>query len=616
MSEKDGPTPSIAGSRDLYVTKVTCDMCRKKKIRCEPTEKSCLQCIKFKTLCHFTPISVKRKPRRPPGQKRLEELEERLRKAEEKIRRANVRPKAADPVGDELQPQTELQPAQKKMNAFFAQSAISFPFEDKTSYVRHAKQDGKYRNSLSRRIIKPLPPKPQALFLIQKAFLGLQCPFSIFNQRTFLERFESDKSPYEDPGWWACINVVLALAHRFRAMVCLNSREEDQEAWGYFQNALAVTTELTMLNHTLTAVQALVGMALIVQGSPNPAPFASITAAAMKLAQTLNLHRSQEGTGLPREVIEERRQVFWIAYMLDKDVSLRTRRPPIQDDDEMDVEFPLEDHSDPSLNSMHYRVRLAMIQGQTYKRLYSVSASRQSFTQRVAAVSELEEKLQAWRESVPIDFQTEYFCEAKDFPLPVPQVNTVILRVVYFDTLNAIHSAGLSIQHHGLSDSSDLHDERLSPPITVVAEARKAIKLLHVTPQGDYACIWLVLHIFVSATKTLLNHLISKPWDPLARSDLELIDPLLRLLGMLANGERSEEVLGMYTECVGLFERAKASVEEAANQIVPWTQKPAEKESVEDFIRRIERISAGADDVPIASDPAVLPTWDTNIQLF
>ena len=42
-----------------------CDMCRKKKIRCEPTGATCVQCIKYRTICHFTPISVKRKPRRP-----------------------------------------------------------------------------------------------------------------------------------------------------------------------------------------------------------------------------------------------------------------------------------------------------------------------------------------------------------------------------------------------------------------------------------------------------------------------------------------------------------------------------------------------------------------------
>ena len=50
----------------LLMSHQACDMCRKKKIRCEPTADTCEQCIKYRTLCHFTPISVKRKPRRLP----------------------------------------------------------------------------------------------------------------------------------------------------------------------------------------------------------------------------------------------------------------------------------------------------------------------------------------------------------------------------------------------------------------------------------------------------------------------------------------------------------------------------------------------------------------------
>lgn len=44
-----------------------CDMCRKKKIRCEQTEGACIQCTKSRMHCHSTPISLKRRPKRPHG---------------------------------------------------------------------------------------------------------------------------------------------------------------------------------------------------------------------------------------------------------------------------------------------------------------------------------------------------------------------------------------------------------------------------------------------------------------------------------------------------------------------------------------------------------------------
>lgn len=37
-------------------------------------------------------------------------------------------------------------------------------------------------------------------------------------------------------------------------------QEEDQKAWGYLKNALAVQTELTIRNTDLLSVQALLGM--------------------------------------------------------------------------------------------------------------------------------------------------------------------------------------------------------------------------------------------------------------------------------------------------------------------------------------------------------------------
>lgn len=47
--------------------KQACDVCRKKKIRCEPTVEGCAQCTKHGTRCHFTPLKTKRKPRKPAG---------------------------------------------------------------------------------------------------------------------------------------------------------------------------------------------------------------------------------------------------------------------------------------------------------------------------------------------------------------------------------------------------------------------------------------------------------------------------------------------------------------------------------------------------------------------
>ena len=113
-----------------------------------------------------------------------------------------------------------------------------------------------------RRVFKPLPPKEEALSLLRDYFENFNCMFPLFHEPTFMHLVERQYSrdPYEGSGWWASINVALAIAHRLRVMSNLVPKDEDQKAWMYLKNALGVFTELTLRNTDLLSVQALLGM--------------------------------------------------------------------------------------------------------------------------------------------------------------------------------------------------------------------------------------------------------------------------------------------------------------------------------------------------------------------
>jgi Fungal specific transcription factor domain len=142
-------------------------------------------------------------------------------------------------------------------------------------------------------------------------------------QRVFEARYPDDES--NDPGRWAILNLVFVGAHRFRAMRTVDSQSGDSHAWGYLQNAMAVLTELIMMNRDLVAVQAILGMAIALRASPNSRPCSVLLSTAVKIAQSINLHRRDQGTGLSATEIEQRKRVFWLAYIYDKDMSLQTR---------------------------------------------------------------------------------------------------------------------------------------------------------------------------------------------------------------------------------------------------------------------------------------------------
>ena len=90
------------------------------------------------------------------------------------------------------------------------------------------------RDVFTHRTFQELPSKLSALLLIGEAFKSFNSTFPIFDQPTFMSLFHdhySESGP-NDPGWWACINVVLALAHSFRAMRMLETKHENSQACG------------------------------------------------------------------------------------------------------------------------------------------------------------------------------------------------------------------------------------------------------------------------------------------------------------------------------------------------------------------------------------------------
>ena len=109
-----------------------------------------------------------------------------------------------------------------------------------------------------------------------------------------------------------------------------------------------------------------------------------------------------------------------------------------------------------------------------------------------------------------------------------------------------------------------------------------------------------VLHIFVTATKTLLTHTISNPSNAQAQADLELLEPLLTLMGMLAASGESHKVGEIYQSCVEMFNMARTAVLNASLPDISPNQtriigRARGEESMQDFLRRMENIREGYD---------------------
>lgn len=360
-----------------------------------------------------------------------------------------------------------------------------------------------------RPVFLPLPPKQEGMSLLKDYFDNFNCMFPLFHRPTFMHLVERQysKDPYQGSGWWASMNVALAIAHRLRVMSNLVPHEEDEKAWGYMKNAMAVFSELAMRNTDLLSVQALLGMALFMQGTPNPQPASLLVGTAIRLSHNIGLHKRGTGFNLNPIEIEQRKRVFWIAYMLDKDLCLRSGRPFAQDDDDMNVELPDAEPEDNignipladgkgKMNLFRVMCELAIIESRVYKTLYATKATKQKDGELLQTIGELDQELEDWKDRMPIEYRPENEIQASHTPLIL---HVVMLHFTYYNCLTTIHRMSI---HRGYWTSrlsnfaiQGLNAKPLNPRVfnsaaLCTSAARASISLLKYIPQGDSSVVW------------------------------------------------------------------------------------------------------------------------------
>lgn len=466
----------------------------------------------------------------------------------------------------------------------------------------------------SRRDVKPLPPKYEAQLLIQEAFEGYNAVFPIFDQLSFLRAFEVryPVDERDDVAWWACLNVVFALAHRFRAIRTQDSDSEDFHAWGYLQNALAVVAELTLLEPGLLAVQALLGMAVVLEATPHPEPCSVLISTAMKLAQRMKLHRRNQGSDLSSAEGEQRTRVFWVAYVIDKEISLRTGDPPAQNDDDMDVDLPAETTNlsvvginDVNLFNLH--IGLAIVLGQIYKNLSSAKARKISQDERSLVSKQLLAMLNAWHRSVPDEFASNDTRPASAPKSLHTLLHSVILNFTHLNAVNTIHSLSRidspwNTGSTGPSAQPQLPSVNTLNDALCLSEARKSMQLLPMMPQGNYAYVWLLLNDIFLACAIILSNITSSSTraTATAKDDLKLIEPVWKLLKSLRQNGANPDVERMDQSLRGLWKEASLAIAGGKETTKSYTgaghpaaspnSNPAKEiKTVEDFIGRIQQ---------------------------
>lgn len=273
-----------------------------------------------------------------------------------------------------------------------------------------------------------LPPLYQVLPLVNIFLENFNQVLPLFHAGTLLRLVHDSYkvSPqHRDPVAWAAMNVVLGLTYRHGLV---GSRFTNLSI-EYLSRAQSVLSEVILRDVQLLNVQVLVGMVMLYQESQDLQPAVILSASTMRLAHKLGLHGRASSAQLDPVLARQRAHVFWMAYILDKDLSFRAKQPSIQLNDDIDLALPYspidEGWIDGKASSdeagigsgivatadgtvkMNYfvaRIQLATLEGGVYDYLHSVRSQKRSPEDRAKALESLTRALELWKASIPPEF--------------------------------------------------------------------------------------------------------------------------------------------------------------------------------------------------------------------
>ncbi|PNP57546.1 hypothetical protein THARTR1_02544 [Trichoderma harzianum] len=269
---------------------------------------------------------------------------------------------------------------------------------------------------------RTLPPLPDILPIVDEYFSSTNRLLPLFDQSKFMQMLRGWYSTPDqrDSATWAAINVVLALGLLLQPHI---DAGEGLTVAALVKNAQSVLDDIVTREEDILSAQIVLGLCILFQESPDPQPASVLVATAVTLVHRLRLYSRSGQENLSQADVRQRDRLFWIAYVLDKSISLRAQQPPLLSDAWTDIDLPEVDPIDGAgvvynlqgtskINFFRLRVQLGIIQGKVYDWLYSVTADKLLSAAKEQFVQSIEYTLHQWEESLPREFMPDSLLES------------------------------------------------------------------------------------------------------------------------------------------------------------------------------------------------------------
>ncbi|KAI1194670.1 hypothetical protein F5X97DRAFT_310329 [Nemania serpens] len=392
-----------------------CDLCFRKKIRCDGLKPICSNCALYKVSCETT--ATRRKlawsGRQPavgvPEAKSTEtrkddKLDARLARIEAKL--------------DSLRGAESTGCSDRCERNAVNEKALGIPVG---SEAAHAPSPVDWASSKCRPI-PPVPPLTEALPILEIYFRHYNSLIPLFNQQSFMRLVTDYYRPYGEREriHAGIINVVIAMG--YRVQFCQHG--DTHIGFNGHKMRTCIDNAQTMLDEFMTrdqdtlGLQALLGLVMIYQTYPDQTASSVLISAAMRLAHSLRLESKTTLSEITPQEAHQRANIFWCCYLLDKDTSLRTITPSLQIDSDIDIDLPGSSGDDwenilystdrqSRFHLFRAKVQLAHVEGKIYDTLFSNRSRKLSPDARQQAVIQVDRLIERWERSIPAPFRLE-----------------------------------------------------------------------------------------------------------------------------------------------------------------------------------------------------------------
>ncbi|KAF7553418.1 hypothetical protein G7Z17_g3663 [Cylindrodendrum hubeiense] len=237
---------------------------------------------------------------------------------------------------------------------------------------------------------------------------------------------------------------------------------------------------------------------------------------------------STDGTDHPARTKCHLRDLFWICFIFDKELALRTGHPPSIVDEYCDLTLP-----DGYLEAQYLEIE--------------AEARRKSDAQLLSDIRELDDELEQWRLSLPAKFRPSLsICRESRLELDAKQLMStrIITRHVdYHYLMVTIHLASGRCRAMPNSNGGELEGVSSSLALSVEA-SRSTLSYLRAANHALFGgAFWIILFHPIAAVMTIFCNLLQNPLDPAANNDLDLLKTAPELIRRMRVQQLPQDIL-------------------------------------------------------------------------